>query len=411
MADFTLEQRLQKRAQTQSLMREMGISTWIVWVEDNKAEHSHLPLIGAPYGSARKAYVLTPDRAVSLCPDIEAQIQRDYGFEVINFEDRNVLSRFRTHFKEIAGATATPIALNFSDTFGALDTVGLGNYRKITEAISRQYFFPVPEDAFISADQLIMAAASSKLPFEVELLRQAAQLTYDVLEAGFRQFRAGMTEKQAAGVLRAIATERMSHDTSIGYSWPEEHNPIVLTGEGIAGSPHAPPSGRLIEPGSTIYVDFGLSVHGYTGDIQHFGYVLRAGETSAPDHVRGMYDLLVQSIQAGMKVATPGALGWHVDEASRNVIMGAGHPSYKHATGHQLGSGNAHAPGAAFAIRYANDGSPVPESHLPLRWNFVMTIEPRIQIANGASIEVDGIITDEGFKLLAPLQKEIYLVH
>ena len=39
-----------------------------------------------------------------------------------------------------------------------------------------------------------------------------------------------------------------------------------------------------------------------------------------------------------------------------------------------------------------------------------MTLEPRIQIANGASIEVDGVITDEGFQLLAPLQKEIYLV-
>lgn len=410
MTGYTLEQRLQKRTQTQALMREMGISTWVVWVEDNKAEHSHLPLIGAPYGSARKAYVLTPDRAVSICPDIEAQIQRDYGFEVIHFEDRNVLSRFRAHFKEIAGPRAVPIALNFSDTFGALDTLGLGNYRKITEVISRQYFFSVPEEAFVSADQLIMASASSKLPFEIEFLRQAAQLTYDVLEEGFKQFRAGMTEKQAAGVLRAIAKDRMSHDSSIGYSWPEEHNPIVLTREGIAGSPHAPPSDRIIEPGSTIYVDFGLSVHGYTGDIQHFGYVLRDGETSAPDYVKVMYDLLVQSIQAGMQVAKPGALGWQVDEASRSVITRAGHPSYKHATGHQLGSGNTHAPGAAFAIRYANDGSLVPESHLPLRQGFVMTIEPRIQIANGASIEVDGVITDAGFELLAPLQEEIYLV-
>jgi len=39
-----------------------------------------------------------------------------------------------------------------------------------------------------------------------------------------------------------------------------------------------------------------------------------------------------------------------------------------------------------------------------------MTIEPRIQIANGASIEVDGVITENGFKPLVPMQRKVYLI-
>ena len=408
--EFTLEHRLQKRSQTQSLMKDHGIQTWVLWVEDNAAEDAHLPLIGAPYGSARKAYIITPERAVSICPEIEAQLQADAGFEVISVPDRNVIGPFGQHFKEIAGGRPTPIALNYSGTFGALDTLGFGNYQKIREAISRQYFFPVPQDAFVSADRVIIDAASAKLPFEIELIREAAQLTYKVLDEGFRQLRAGMTEKDAAAVFHRLAEEEMGKNKAIGYSWKKEYNPIVLTGEGIAGSPHAAPSDRVIVPGSTVYIDFGLSMHRYGGDLQHFGYVLKEGEAVAPPEIQRMYEILVNSIHAGMKAAVPGVPGWVVDTASRKIITDAGYPSFKHGTGHQLGAGNTHAPGAAFALQYTQDGRESPEACLPIRKGFVMTIEPRMQVTNGASIEVDGVITDNGFELLAPLQEEIYLI-
>src|SRR3989338_9130893 len=167
--ELTLENLLQKRAQTQSLMKEQGIQTWVVWVEDNAAEDAHLPVIGAPYGATRKAYIITPNKAVSICPEIEAKLQADAGFEVISVPDRNVIGKFAQHFPEVAGERPTPIALNYSTTFGSLDTLGAGNYRKIKDAISSNYYFPSPETAFVSADRLIIDAASSKLPFEIEL--------------------------------------------------------------------------------------------------------------------------------------------------------------------------------------------------------------------------------------------------
>jgi Xaa-Pro aminopeptidase len=162
-----------------------------------------------------------------------------------------------------------------------------------------------------------------------------------------------------------------------------------------------------------------LSVDGYHGDLQHFGYVLRRGETEAPESVKRMFNLLNDSIKAGMEMAKPGVAGWEVDKASRDIIVNAGYPTYEHGTGHQLGAGGTHAPGVSFAAKFydfSNEGSTegrddvCPSSQLPVRAGYVMTIEPRIQITNGASIEVDGIVTDNGFELFVPIQKEIHLI-
>jgi Xaa-Pro aminopeptidase len=140
------------------------------------------------------------------------------------------------------------------------------------------------------------------------------------------------------------------------------------------------------------------------------GYALKPGETSAPADVQARYDLLVRSIQAGMRAAVPGVKGWEVDKASRDIILEAGYPSYKHGTGHQLGCGNDHAPGVAFTQLHTPEGAHVALADLAVREGYVMTIEPRLQVANGASIEVDGIITKEGFKPLVPMQERIHLI-
>jgi len=120
-----------------------------------------------------------------------------------------------------------------------------------------------------------------------------------------------------------------------------------------------------------------------------------------------------------MLAAKPGVAGWEVDKASRDVIVNAGYPPYMHSTGHQLGAGGTHAPGVSFGpkfLDYTNEGSTEgrddvnPTSQLPLRAGYVMTIEPRMQVANGASIEVDGVVTKNGFELFVPIQEKIHLI-
>ncbi|NQU98425.1 aminopeptidase P family protein [Candidatus Woesearchaeota archaeon] len=423
MGDSNLEQCLAKRKQAQEIMGQLDIPVWITLVADNKAEKAHLPLIGAPSGSSPRAYILTPTRTVAVSHDIELEIQKQYGFETIRMEGRNVFPTVAKNLASIVGENGVaPMAINYSEEFTNVDTLGHGSFRNLSTELWREGYFSIDkpkEQAFISADQLIFTIASTKLPYEIDLLREAAQVTNDVLIEGFGLIKSGMTEKNVADLLHKISDERISGNNKLGYSWEKERNPIVLTGEGIAGSPHMKPSDRVIDPGATVYIDFGLSVNGYHGDLQHFGYVLKDRETEAPEHVQKMFGLLNDSIKAGMLAAKPGVAGWEVDKASRDVIVNAGYPPYMHSTGHQLGAGGTHAPGVSFGpkfLDYTNEGSTEgrddvnPTSQLPLRAGYVMTIEPRMQVANGASIEVDGVVTKNGFELFVPIQEKIHLI-
>lgn len=404
-----IERAIAKRAQTQQIMRELGIPLWIVWVEDNEAEKNHLPLIGAPEGAARRAYVITPEQAISFCFHTEAKKQPEYGFRLVE-TDRDVLTPLTERLDNFVDLNSkTRIALNYSFDFGMIDTIGYGNYLNIRHALRQKYSL-LNDGNFVSAEDIIISAASAKLPEEIKLLKEASELTDLVLNEAFTEIKFGMTEKEVASIVKLIASLRMREDPRISYSWAESMNPIVLTGEGIGGSPHAAPSNRFVQYGDTVYIDFGLSVEGYAGDLQHMGYVLRDGESSPPPLVLTMFELIKRSIDAGIRTAKPDVQGWEVDKASRDVIVDAGYPSYQHGTGHQLGCGATHTPGVAFTQRCTTEGSVVPEACLKLREGYTLTIEPRIQIPNGGSIEVDGVVTRDGFVPFVPIQKELHLI-
>jgi Xaa-Pro aminopeptidase len=409
-----IKQSFAKRKQAQDIMKELDVPCWVIFVADNRAEEAHLSLFGAPTGASYRAYILTQDKVVAVVHEIEADIQEQYGFDVSLMQGRNIVREVAETIN-ILLPQDSPIALNYSFTHSGVDTVGFGRVQLFVEELNKLNYFK-QEEKIVSADELIFSIASTKLPHEVKLLKEAAQLTNKVIQEGFGKMKSGMTEKEVAEVFHELVTEEMQKNKRVGYSWEKAGNPIVLTGEGIAGSPHIHPSDRVLRPGNTVYVDFGLSIDGFHGDMQHVGYVLRADEVAAPKEVQEKFDLVVRSIKAGMEAAVPGRQGWEVDKVCREIITDAGWPTYKHGTGHQLGQGATHAPGVAFGPKYSDytnddkDAKPSPVSTLPLREGYVMTIEPRIQVANGASIEIDGVIMKDGYESFVPIQEKIHLI-
>jgi hypothetical protein len=57
-------------------------------------------------------------------------------------------------------------------------------------------------------------------------------------------------------------------------------------GNGARGSFASPPPQLVIMPGDLVHIDFGIVADGYCTDQQQHGYVLRPGETVAPDGLR-----------------------------------------------------------------------------------------------------------------------------
>ena len=104
-----------------------------------------------------------------------------------------------------------------------------------------------------------------------------------------------------------------------------------------------------------------------------------------------------------LRLCAPGFQDDKIDAIVRNLILNAGYPDYNHATGHAIGQ-EAHGLGAILG----NKGSST--SALKIQSKGVYTIEPRIAISNGGSVEEMILAEDGGGVFISPRQKKLYLI-
>ena len=309
----------------------------------------------------------------------------------------------------------TTIYLNFSDKMDSqIDVIGYGTYRFLTDNISRLYSQnnkPAPN--FQSSDVLIYFLLDTKTEEDIVYLSLAAKRASDILKLSFKKIRIGMTEIQIMKTVQNIFNFKPNYFRNYGvvkeeFSWEKELCPIVLVGPNIKKGGHTGPSRDILRPGYTVYMDFGVKIHlkngkKYSSDLQRMGYALKRGEFAPPENIQKIFDTLHDAVSLGIKNSKPGVKGFEIDEIVRNKIIDSGYPNYNHATGHPVGE-LAHSPGTSLSPKGHK------RSGLNLQRNGVYTIEPRIQIENGGSIEEMVLVTEGGGKTLCPRQEKIYLI-
>ena len=99
----------------------------------------------------------------------------------------------------------------------------------------------------------------------------------------------------------------------------------------------------------------------------------------------------------------PGIKGYVIDNIVRGEILKNNYPDYPHATGHPVGK-EVHGGGALISIKTGK------RANLKLVENGIYTLEPRVDIENGGSIEEMILVTKDGGIPLCNLQNELYLI-
>ena len=265
---------------------------------------------------------------------------------------------------------------------------------------------------FESAEKMIYDLESRKTEKEINRLKLLADITNRILEETFKKIQIGDNEIQIVNKTKRITDEIMklyvgSNDI-VSYDMAWENCPIVLTGINLAKGGHSLPSTKKLFRGDTIYFDFGIKATFsdemvlYT-DMQRMGYALKKNEFSPPKQVMKVFNTLVNSISDGIDEMRPGVKAYKVDKVVRDEIIKAGYPEYNHATGHPVGK-EVHDIGAIISIKKSK------LANLELIENGVYTLEPRVNISNGGSIEEMIQVTKYGGVPLTHLQDEIYLV-
>ena len=188
-----------------------------------------------------------------------------------------------------------------------------------------EFFVQIPEEEVISA------LCGRKTISEIQRNKWAIASTLDIYTLTFPKITPRMTEIEVAEIMQAEVEER-----GLGYAQAKNNNPAVNSGP---DSPvcHNAPTDIKIERGHLLHFDFGVKQNNYCADIQRMVYFCKPGEKSAPEAVQREFITVVQAIQAAFKIIKPGLQGIEVDAANRRVLIGAGCPGYKYATGHQVG--------------------------------------------------------------------------
>ena len=242
----------------------------------------------------------------------------------------------------------------------------------------------VPGTRFVNGHHVVEAMRLVKSPAEMDLLRKAARIADEAFAALVPFVRPGIREGAVAKQLEELLFEKGAD----GLSFPT----IVASGPN-GSNPHYMGSGRVLQEGDPVVIDFGCTYKGYCSDTARTVFVGRASEED-----RAIYRVVLEANLAGEAAVREGASAQDVDRAARGVIEKAGYGEYFiNRTGHGIGVAVHEAP-------YIMEGN-----EQKLRKGMAFSVEPGIYIPGRLGIRIEDIVlvTEQGGEPLSAFTKEL----
>ena len=191
------------------------------------------------------------------------------------------------------------IAINYSTDSEVCDGLTHGMFLTLEGWLKEIGF----ENRLVSSERLVSALRARKTVEELARIRQAIALTEEIFGKVGAFLEPGVTERDVADM---VAAHVRGH--GLDLAWEAGTCPAVFSGPDTAGA-HYTPTGRAVERGHIVNMDFGVKHQDYCADLQRTFYVLREGETAAPPDVQRGFDTIVRSIEESRKAIRPGVDG------------------------------------------------------------------------------------------------------
>ncbi|WP_293014829.1 M24 family metallopeptidase [Mongoliibacter sp.] len=387
-------------------MKASGVDAWIVICRENNndpiAQHIGGENAG---GTALFLFYLEGEKAISkvFSPVGEATALTELQIhdEVIPVE--RGASAIEQGAEYIKGQQFEKIAINSS--YGELLADGLSytQRKSLEEALGNH------ASKLVSAEELIYEFLAIKLPSEVEIMTKAAELTAQWQVEAYQQVVPGKTTD--ADVAKFLKKKMEEYGVKDG--WSPDQNPSVNSGPDRG---HSHPTDKVIMPGDVIQTDFGIRVYDmWVSDIQRFAYVLREGETTAPDSVQFYFESSIGGNRIALEAMKPGVLGYQVDKAQRDWMDERGSEYVMWSTGHPVGY-VAHDIGPNLGAGNLPDPSVRPAAMKPLKEGMLFAFDGfhAWKLPDGGtktmSVEETAVVTSDGARYLIKPQEELILI-
>jgi Xaa-Pro aminopeptidase len=246
----------------------------------------------------------------------------------------------------------------------------------------------LPKADFTLIDANIMQIRMIKDEAEINHIREGIR----ICELAFKHItgfiKAGMTEKEVGLELEYI----MKKNGAEGI----KENHVIASGE-RSSLPHGQATGRVIQNGDFVKMDFGAKVHGYYTD---FTRTVVIGEPTEKQNE--IYHIVSEALETSLEHIGPGKKCNELDEVGRSIIRNAGYgDNFGHSLGHSLGLNIHESP----AMRSTDETI--------LKPGMVITVEPGIYISGWGGVRIEDlvVIRENGIENLTTATKELQILN
>ncbi|MFU8890833.1 MAG: M24 family metallopeptidase [Anaerosomatales bacterium] len=235
-----------------------------------------------------------------------------------------------------------------------------------------------------ATEQWVEELREVKEAAEVERIAAAAALTDRAFDHILGVLAPGMTEAEVAVEIESF----MRRNGSEGVAFPS----IVASGPN-SSRPHATVTGRRIEPGDPLTMDFGARIGGYCADMTRTVVVGRAS-----DEFRRVYDAVLAANRAGASAVRGGVPGIDIDRVARDSLSDAGFGEF---FGHGLGHG--------VGLDVHELPSVGPRGTRPVPAGAVVTVEPGVYLEGRFGVRIEDLVRveDDGCSTLSSSPRDL----
>lgn len=300
-----IDQWLATRVQTvlPGLMRRAGIAMWVIISREYNEDPVLRTFLPSTWQSARRTTILVitdPGNGEPL--ETLAVARYDVGdtFKAAWDKDRDG-EQWAHLAKLIEARDPKHIGLNFSETFALADGISWTEFRLFHEALPERL-----RDRVVSAENLAVGWLETRTPDEMVVYQQIVRIAHEILAEGLsdKVIQPGVTTTSDVqwwyrDRIRELKLTTWFHPS---VSIAREDRPESDMSEWALHRYDE----EVILPGDLLHVDFGITYLRLNTDTQQHAYVLKPGETDAPQDLRDalaagnrLQDILTGNFKSG----------------------------------------------------------------------------------------------------------------
>lgn len=401
--DELLEDRL--RTLLPKLMRREGFDMWVIISREYNEDPVIRTWLPSTWHAARRTTMLIAfDRGADKEMEYLAVARYDVGkvFKRAWDPDANP-DQWAQLGKIIAERNPKKIGVNKAPYYGHADGMTSNDYDQLINVLPKNL-----QTRVTSAEKLAVSWLETRTEKEMTIYPQICRIAHEILAEGLtdRVIQPGVTTTEDVVWWYRERIKELKLDTWFHPSVSVQRNePEAITLKR--------PQPLVILPGDLLHVDFGITYLRLNTDTQQHAYVLKAGETDAPDYLKNAFrkgnqlqDILTSNFKEGKT-------GNQILAESRKQAIDLGlTPSiYTHPIGY-----HGHAAGTTIGMWDMQGGVPH-TGDWPLHYQTAYSIELNVSVPVSEwkkdvriQLEEDGYFDETGFRYIDGRQTELFVI-